>query len=164
MIALLQRVAEAAVLVNENLAGGREPRQKSGKSKTIARIGPGTLALIGVQRGDGPDQVSRLLQRVLNWRMFDDDQGKMNLNLAQAGGSLLLVPQFTLAADTDSGNRPSFTPAAPPTEGRRLFDLLVRDAKQAQPHVESGIFGADMDVRLVNDGPVTFWLQVKAGL
>lgn len=163
MIALLQRVAEAAVLVNGNLASGSEPREKSGKNKIVARIGPGTLALIGVQKGDGPDQVSRLLQRMLNWRMFEDDQGKMNLNLAQAGGSLLLVPQFTLAADTDSGNRPSFTPAAPPAEGRRLFDLLVHDARQAHSHVESGIFGADMDVRLVNNGPVTFWLQVKAG-
>jgi len=162
MIALLQRVAEAAVLVNENLAGGDESGENTGKKKIVARIGPGTLALIGVQRGDGPDQVNRLLQRVLNWRMFEDGQGKMNLNLAQAGGSLLLVPQFTLAADTDSGNRPSFTPAAPPAEGRQLFDLLVRNARQAHPHVESGVFGADMDVRLVNDGPVTFWLQVKA--
>jgi len=163
MIALLQRVAEAAVLVNDNSAGGHAPTEGTHKSKVVAQIGPGTLALIGVQRGDSQDQVSRLLQRLLNWRMFSDEQGKMNFNLAQAGGSLLLVPQFTLAADTNSGNRPSFTPAASPKEGKELFDMLVGQAKLAHPHVESGIFGADMNVRLVNEGPVTFWLEVRPG-
>jgi len=123
-------------------------------------ISTGTLALIGVQRGDSERQAQRLLQRVLAYRIFPDDAGKMNLNLEQAGGSLLLVPQFTLAADTDSGNRPSFTPAAPPAEGERLFHYLVMLAEQALGSVEAGVFGADMKVHLVNDGPVTFWLQV----
>ena len=148
MIALLQRVAEARVLVNHEIAG---------------EIGAGMLALIGVEQGDGAAQASRLLQRMLAWRMFSDPQGRMNLNLAQSGGSLLLVPQFTLAADTNSGNRPSFSPAAPPEEGRRLFDLLVAEARQLCPAVETGVFGADMQIALVNDGPVTFWLQVRPG-
>ena len=148
MIALLQRVAEARVLVNHEIAG---------------EIGAGMLALIGVEQGDGAAQASRLLQRMLAWRMFSDPQGRMNLNLAQSGGSLLLVPQFTLAADTNSGNRPSFSPAAPPEEGRRLFDLLVAEARQQCPAVETGVFGADMQIALVNDGPVTFWLQVRPG-
>ena len=148
MIALLQRVAEARVLVNHEIAG---------------EIGAGMLALIGVEQGDGAAQASRLLQRMLAWRMFSDPQGRMNLNLAQSGGSLLLVPQFTLAADTNSGNRPSFSPAAPPEEGRRLFDLLVAEARQQCPAVEAGVFGADMQIALVNDGPVTFWLQVRPG-
>ncbi|MEJ8569562.1 D-aminoacyl-tRNA deacylase [Elongatibacter sediminis] len=147
MIALVQRVAEAAVHVNGEVVG---------------RAGRGTLALIGVERGDGAAQVDRLLQRLLAWRMFPDDSGRMNLNLAQAGGDLLLVPQFTLAADTDSGNRPSFTPAAPPDEGRHWFGEFVSAARQAHPRVECGVFGADMQVQLVNDGPVTFWLQVRA--
>lgn len=163
MIALLQRVTEAAVLVNENLAGGSDTDKKTGREKIVGRIGPGMLALIGVQRGDGPQQAKRLLQRVLGWRMFGDEHGKMNLNIEQTAGGLLLVPQFTLAADTGSGNRPSFTPAAPPDEGKHLFDLLVRSARASYPYVESGIFGADMRVSLVNDGPVTFWLQVKPG-
>jgi D-tyrosyl-tRNA(Tyr) deacylase len=124
---------------------------------TISR---GILALIGVQRGDTEHQAQRLLQRVLAYRIFPDEAGKMNLDLEQAGGSLLLVPQFTLAADTNSGNRPSFTPAAPPAEGERLFKLLVTLAEQALGSVQTGIFGADMKVHLVNDGPVTFWLQV----
>lgn len=157
MIALLQRVAEAAVLVNENLAGA--PREE-----LAGRIGPGMLALIGVERGDQEPQMVRLLQRMLAWRMFSDAGGKMNLNLQQSGGGLLLVPQFTLAADTDSGNRPSFTPAAPPEEGERLFRLLVDAARQQHPVVETGVFGADMKVSLVNDGPVTFWLQVSPGV
>ena len=163
MIALLQRVAEAAVLVNENVAGACGLQRKAVAKKIVCRIGPGMLAFIVVQRGDGPEQASRLLQRLLAWRMFIDENGKMNLNLVQAAGSLLLVPHFTLAADTDSGNRPSFTPAAPPSEGKRMFDLLVGSARELYPHVETGIFGADMDVSLVNDGPVTFWLQVKPG-
>lgn len=161
MIALLQRVAEAAVLVNENLAGEFATQGKAVEYKAVCQIGPGMLAFIAVQQGDGPEQAKRLLQRLLAWRMFADDDGKMNLNLAQSGGGLLLVPQFTLAADTNSGNRPSFTPAAQPLEGKRLFDLLVSSARRLYPLVESGIFGANMKVRLVNDGPVTFWLQVN---
>ena len=144
MIALLQRVAQASVIVNE---------------KVIGRIGPGTLALIGVERGDGPQQTERLLQRVLNWRMFNDEQGRMNLSLAQISGGLLLVPQFTLAADTASGNRPGFSAAAAPADGRRLFDGLVEHARLRHSPVETGEFGADMQVHLVNDGPVTFWLR-----
>lgn len=151
MIALLQRVAEAAVTVKN---------KDSGQDEITGQIGPGTLALIGVQQGDSEAQARRLLQRMLAYRMFDDEQGRMNLNLQQAGGKLLLVPQFTLAADTNSGNRPSFTPAAPPDEGLRLFDWLVTAARQHLPDVQTGVFGADMRVSLVNSGPVTFWLQV----
>jgi len=145
MIALLQRVSEARVSVD---------------GRTTGAIATGILALIGVQRGDSEHQAQRLLQRVLAYRIFPDDAGKMNLNLEQAGGNLLLVPQFTLAADTNSGNRPSFTPAAPPAEGERLFHYLVMLAEQALGSVQAGVFGADMKVHLVNDGPVTFWLQV----
>jgi D-tyrosyl-tRNA(Tyr) deacylase len=97
---------------------------------------------------------------MLSWRMFDDPQGKMNLDLGQSAGALLLVPQFTLAADTNSGNRPSFSSAAPPTEAKRLFDLVVETARRAHHTVETGRFGANMHVSLVNNGPVTFWLQV----
>ena len=154
MIALLQRVAEAAVTVEATGSAGTE---------TIGRIGPGCLALVGVQRGDGEAQARRLLQRILAWRMFDDEQGRMNRDLRQVKGGLLLVPQFTLAADTDSGNRPSFTPAAPPEVGKQWFDWLVSSARQQWSQVETGRFGADMRVHLVNQGPVTFWLQVDPG-
>lgn len=146
MIALLQRVAQASVVVNEKL---------------IAHIGPGTLAMIGVEQGDGPAQADRLLQRVLNWRMFEDDNGRMNLSLANVSGGLLLVPQFTLAADTRSGNRPSFSSAAAASESNRLFAWLVEAARNRHSPVATGAFGADMKVSLVNDGPVTFWLQVN---
>jgi len=145
MIALLQRVSEAAVVVNENLAG---------------EISHGILALIGVERGDTEQEAKRLLQRILAYRIFPDEADRMNLDLRQAAGQLLLVPQFTLAADTNRGNRPSFTPAAPPAEGKRLFDYLASLAKQEMEGVQTGVFGADMKVHLVNDGPVTFWLQV----
>jgi len=145
MIALLQRVSEASVTVNGNTTGS---------------ISRGILALIGVQRGDSEKYAERLLQRILSYRMFPDADGKMNLDLSQAGGRLLLVPQFTLAANTNSGNRPSFTPAAPPDEGERLFRHLVALAAKALGDVQTGEFGADMKVKLVNDGPVTFWLQV----
>jgi len=155
MIALLQRVTEAAVLVNENMDGSGPVRLT-----TVGRIGPGMLALVAVERGDTGQQAQRLLQRMLAWRMFPDEGDRMNLNLAQAGGGLLLVPQFTLAADTFSGNRPSFSPAAPPAEGQRLFGLLADLAREQHGVVETGVFGADMKVSLVNDGPVTFWLQV----
>ena len=145
MIALLQRVSEAAVHVNGNLVG---------------EIGRGMLALIGVERGDSQQQADRLLARLLAYRIFPDQEGRMNLDLRQAGGGLLLVPQFTLAANTNKGNRPSFTPAAPPDEGARLFDHVVAQARKAHAQTATGRFGADMQVRLVNDGPVTFWLQV----
>ena len=148
MIALIQRVSEASVIVNGNMVG---------------EIPGGILALIGVERGDAEKQADRLLQRLLAYRIFPDDAKRMNLDLRQAGGRLLLVPQFTLAADTNSGNRPSFTPAAPPAEGERLFRHLAAMAKRELNEVQTGVFGADMEVRLVNDGPVTFWLQVPPG-
>ena len=145
MIALLQRVSEAAVIVNGNMVG---------------EISSGILALIGVERGDSEKQAERLLQRLLAYRIFPDDADRMNLDLRQSGGRLLLVPQFTLAADTNRGNRPSFTPAAPPDAGRHWFDYLLERAHKLHHPVASGVFGADMQVGLVNDGPVTFWLQV----
>lgn len=118
------------------------------------------MALVGVQKNDSEKEADRLLQRLLAYRIFPDDQGRMNLNLLQAEGGLLLVPQFTLAADTNSGNRPSFSSAATPGEGERLFDYFVSRAREEAVSVETGLFGADMKVHLVNDGPVTFWLQV----
>ena len=145
MSALIQRVAEAAVIVNGKIQG---------------EIQAGILALIGVEKGDGEKQAQRLLQRLLAYRIFPDEAGRMNINLLQSGGQLLLVPQFTLAADTNSGNRPSFTPAAAPAEGKRLFNHLVDLAQNGLGDVQTGVFGADMQVRLVNDGPVTFWIQV----
>jgi D-tyrosyl-tRNA(Tyr) deacylase len=145
MICLLQRVAEASVRVNGECVGSIER---------------GILALVGVERGDSELEADRLLQRLLAYRVFPDNEGRMNLNLLQAAGGLLLVPQFTLAADTNSGNRPSFTPAAPPQEGARLFDYFTSRAGQRLDQVQTGVFGADMKVSLVNDGPVTFWLQV----
>ena len=144
MIALIQRVSEAAVHVN---------------GKVVGEISNGILALVGVQRGDSETEAERLLQRVLAYRIFPDDQQRMNLNLHQAQGSLLLVPQFTLAADTNKGNRASFTSAAPPEDGERLFRFFVERAKEELGEVATGQFGADMKVHLVNDGPVTFWLQ-----
>ncbi|UCE89394.1 MAG: D-tyrosyl-tRNA(Tyr) deacylase [Pseudomonadota bacterium] len=145
MIALLQRVAEARVDV---------------RGETIGAIGAGLLALIGVERDDGESQADRLLERMLAYRLFPDAQGRMNLSLRDIGGGLLLVPQFTLAADTNSGNRPSFTPAASPDEGKRLFVYLAARACERHHPTATGEFGADMQVALVNNGPVTFWLQV----
>lgn len=145
MIALIQRVAEASVAVGGETAGA---------------IGPGVLALIGVERGDGEAEAGRLAQRVLGYRIFPDAAGKMNLSLRDIGGQLLAIPQFTLAADTDSGARPSFSRAASPDEGQRLFLKFVEKALEAMPRVASGRFGAHMRVSLVNDGPVTFWLRV----
>lgn len=145
MIALLQRVARAHVEV-----GGR----------TVGAIGPGLAVLLCAERGDGERQGDALLARLIAYRVFADDRGRMNRSLADTGGGLLLVPQFTLAADTRSGLRPSFTPAAPPEEARRLFETFAARAKCAHPTVETGIFGADMQVHLVNDGPVTFWLRI----
>ena len=145
MIGLLQRVRRASVEV---------------ESECIGRIGPGLLVLVGFERGDREDKLDRLLERLLNYRVFADEKGRMNRSLRDTGGGLLLVPQFTLAADTNSGNRPSFTPAASPDEGERLFQALLARANEVWPGVQSGRFGADMQVGLVNDGPVTFWLQI----
>jgi D-tyrosyl-tRNA(Tyr) deacylase len=138
------------VLVNDQLTGPR----------ITGAIGTGILALIGVEKGDSKAQADRLLERVCAYRIFPDADDKMNLNLEQAGGKLLLVPQFTLAANTDKGNRPSFTSAAPPDEGQRLFDYLLDRAKSTVGECETGEFGADMKVSLINDGPVTFRLRV----
>ena len=126
----------------------------------VREIGAGLLAFIGVERNDAAAQADRLLERMLNYRMFNDAAGKMNLSLRDTKGGLLLVPQFTLAADTDSGNRPSFTPAAPPNAGEKLFDYVVAQAQLKYSRIATGRFGADMKVSLVNDGPVTFWLRV----
>jgi D-tyrosyl-tRNA(Tyr) deacylase len=145
MIALLQRVLKAHVDID---------------GECIADIGPGLLTLVGVHRGDGEQQAERLLERLLGYRVFPDTAGKMNLNVAQAAGGLLLVPQFTLAADTRSGMRPSFTPAADPETGERLFDYFAQRAQELHQPVACGRFGADMQVALVNDGPVTFSLEV----
>jgi D-tyrosyl-tRNA(Tyr) deacylase len=145
MIALLQRVTRASVSV-----GGQE----------VGAIQRGLLALLGVERGDGESQADRLLERLLAYRVFADSEGRMNLDLKAVQGGLLLVPQFTLAADTRKGNRPSFTPAAPPEEGARLFAYIGERAAASHRPVAYGVFGADMQVALVNDGPVTFWLSV----
>ena len=126
----------------------------------VGEIGAGLLAFIGVERNDAAAHADRLLERMLNYRMFNDAAGKMNLSLRDTKGGLLLVPQFTLAADTDSGNRPSFTPAAPPNAGEKLFDYVVAQAQLKYSRIATGRFGADMKVSLVNDGPVTFWLRV----
>lgn len=145
MIGLLQRVHEASVGVGGEIVGA---------------IGSGLLVLIGVQRGDGRSEADRLLERLLGYRVFPDAAGRMNLSLADTGGGLLLVPQFTLAADTRKGMRPGFSTAAAPQDGERLFDYLAKAASAAHRPVATGRFGADMQVQLVNDGPVTFWLQV----
>ncbi|MBS1188142.1 MAG: D-tyrosyl-tRNA(Tyr) deacylase [Burkholderiaceae bacterium] len=145
MIALLQRVSEASVRV---------------EGQPVGQIGAGLMVLLCAERGDTEKQADALLKRLLGYRVFYDDNGKMNLSLTAVNGGLLLVPQFTLAADTNSGTRPSFSPAAPPDEGRRLFDYFVAQAKKLHGAVETGVFGADMKVALINDGPVTFWLQV----
>jgi len=148
MIGLLQRVRQAHVEIS---------------SQRIAEIGSGLLVLVGVQQGDSKKEADRLLQRLLGYRVFVDAEERMNLNICQAGGGLLLVPQFTLAADTRSGMRPGFSTAAEPAEGKRLFDYLLQQARLHSLEVAEGEFGADMQVSLVNDGPVTFWLEVKPG-
>jgi D-tyrosyl-tRNA(Tyr) deacylase len=145
LIALIQRVSNASVRID-----GEE----------VGAIGQGVLALVGVERGDGEAEAARLAERVIAYRMFADAQGKMNLSLKEIAGELLAVPQFTLAADTNSGLRPSFSSAASPAEGEALFIKFAEKAAEAV-HVATGRFGADMQVSLVNDGPVTFWLQVK---
>lgn len=145
MIGLLQRVSHAAVRVEERLVGS---------------IDTGLLVLVGVERGDAAAQADRLLERLCTYRVFPDAQGRMNRSLQDLGGQLLLVSQFTLAADTRSGTRPGFSTAAAPEEGRRWFDYLVERARTRVAVVQTGEFGAHMQVSLTNDGPVTFWLQV----
>ncbi len=145
MIALIQRVCEAKVTVGD---------------ETIGAIGAGILALVGVERGDDELGAERLVERVLGYRIFPDAEGRMNLSLADTGGALLAVPQFTLAADTRKGARPSFSGAAAPAESERLFERFVALAGGRAAAVATGRFGAHMRVRLINDGPVTFWLQV----
>jgi len=144
LIALIQRVSEARVEVDGNAVGS---------------IGRGILALVGVERGDGEAQAERLVEKVLAYRIFPDDAGKMNLSLLDIKGALLAVPQFTLAADTKTGTRAGFSTAASPEDGLRLFALFVEKSKKKNPETKAGQFGADMKVSLVNDGPVTFWLQ-----
>ena len=144
MIGLLQRVSEASVSVS---------------GKEIAAIGRGLLVLVAVQPDDTPADAVRLAERLLTYRVFSDDDGRMNRSLLDEQLELLLVPQFTLAADTRKGTRASFTSAAPPEKGREYFDLLLRSCRDRVPDTRSGEFGADMQVKLINDGPVTFWLQ-----
>lgn len=143
MIGLIQRVSEASVVVD---------------GKPVAHIGKGILLLLGVEKADGTPQADRLLERILNYRIFADDNGKMNLSLRDIQGELLIVPQFTLPADTRKGNRPSFTPAAPPETGHALFSYFCSLAQAQMGALHCGVFGADMKVQLTNDGPVTFWL------
>ena len=147
MIALIQRVSRADVQV---------------ESETVGAIGRGILALIGVRRGDDTVAADRLLERLLTYRIFSDEQGKMNRSLRDTQGELLLVPQFTLAADTHKGTRAGFSTAAAPDEARRLFDYFQGRARALHGSVAVGVFGADMQVSLVNDGPVTFWLETAA--
>jgi D-tyrosyl-tRNA(Tyr) deacylase len=144
MIALLQRVRHASVSVEGNIIG--EIRQ-------------GLLILLGVEKNDDEAHADRLIERFLGYRVFSDPDGKMNLSVRDIDGGVLLVPQFTLVADTRKGARPSFSSAAAPAEGQRLFDYVVAQTKKTFPHVNTGQFGADMQVSLINDGPVTFWLQ-----
>ena len=144
MIALIQRVSEANVTVKGSVSG---------------EIGPGLLVLLAVQPADNPATVTRLVDRVLGYRVFADEQERMNLSLLQLGLALLVVPQFTLAADTKKGMRASFTSAAPPDKGRDYCDRFVAECRSRLDNVETGVFGADMRVSLVNEGPVTFWLE-----
>ena len=148
MIGLLQRVQSAGVEI---------------EGKPIANIGRGLLVLVGIQQGDTGREAARLLERLLGYRVFPDRAGKMNLSVRDIAGELLLVPQFTLAADTRTGMRPGFSTAADPADGERLFARLISLAGQQYERVTSGQFGADMQVALVNDGPVTFWLEVSPG-
>lgn len=147
MIAVLQRVTRAKVTVSGETAGA---------------IGPGLLVLVAVEKGDTELQAARMAERLLGYRVFPDPDGRMNLSVVDAGGELLLVPQFTLAADTHKGTRPSFTPAADPATGERLFDRLAAALRSRYPKIATGRFGANMQVTLTNDGPVTFILQAGA--
>jgi D-tyrosyl-tRNA(Tyr) deacylase len=147
MLALLQRVTQSQVVVD---------------GRAIGAIGRGLMVLVGIERGDSEAQADRLLQKLLTYRVFPDVNDRMNLSVQEVAGGLLLVPQFTLAADTSKGTRPGFSLAAPPEEGRRLFAYLVDQAHIRHAPVATGQFGAHMQVSLINDGPVTFWLQVPA--
>ena len=145
MIALIQRVKNAKVDVAD---------------KTVGQIEGGLLVLLGVEKGDDEKKCKRLAQRVLAYRIFSDSEDKMNLNVQQVGGSLLVVSQFTLAAETKKGNRPGFSNGAEPLEANRLYELFNENCRGTGITVETGVFAADMQVSLTNDGPVTFWLQV----
>ncbi|HCU89681.1 MAG TPA: D-tyrosyl-tRNA(Tyr) deacylase [Gammaproteobacteria bacterium] len=145
MIGLLQRITKAHVEI---------------KGEIVAAVGAGLLVLVGVQRGDTELHADRLLERLLNFRVFPDEQGKMNRDLRDMGGSMLLVPQFTLAADTRNGTRPSFKPAAPLEESRSLFNYLLEQARAAHDAVDAGQFATNMLVSLTNDGPATFWIEI----
>jgi len=145
MITIIQRVTQASVSI---------------EGKSVGKIEQGIMALIAVEKNDTEKSVQRLLERILNYRIFPDADDRMNLSLKAIQGGLLLIPQFTLAADTNSGNRPSFTPAASPEQGQLLFSYLLSLAKQSYPTTQTGVFGADMQVSLINDGPVTFTLTV----
>jgi D-tyrosyl-tRNA(Tyr) deacylase len=149
MIGLLQRVSSAAVVVD---------------GAQVGAIDAGLMVLVCAERGDTEKEADALLHKLLGYRVFADEAGKMNRSVTDVAGGLLLVPQFTLAADTKSGTRPSFTPAAAPADGARLFEHFVRQARLRHPQVATGQFGADMKVTLTNDGPVTFWLQVEPKL
>ena len=149
MIGLIQRVTRASVRVGD---------------RTLGAIGAGLLVFVCAERRDQTRQCEQLVAKVTSLRVFPDAAGRMNLSVHDTGGELLLVPQFTLAADTRSGTRPSFTPAAPPDEGRVLFEHFVHLAEQSHPRVATGEFGAMMQVELVNDGPVTFWLRAEPEL
>ncbi|MGZ5606693.1 MAG: D-aminoacyl-tRNA deacylase [Methylobacter sp.] len=146
MITIIQRVTSAKVSVN---------------NRDVGKIDTGIMALVAVEKADTEKDAQRLLERILNYRIFADSEDKMNLSLRDINGGLLLVPQFTLAADTQKGNRPSFISAAPPEKGKELFDYLQQLARQIYPKVEFGQFGADMQVSLINIGPVTFTLRTQ---
>lgn len=145
MLALLQRVSHASVVVDGN---------------TVGAIGPGLLVLVCAEHGDTDAQATKLADKILALRIFSDDAGKMNRSVKDIGGGVLIVPQFTLAADTSGGTRPSFSAAAPPELGRKLFDRIVAITNERHPHVQTGVFGADMKVSLTNEGPVTIWLRI----
>jgi D-tyrosyl-tRNA(Tyr) deacylase len=149
MIGLIQRVTEAAVRID---------------GQPVGAIGRGILVLVGVRRGDDEASADRLLERLLGYRVFPDEQGRMNRSVRDTAGGLLLVPQFTLAADTQKGTRAGFSTAAPPEQAQRLFAYLVDAARAAHAPVETGVFGANMRISLINDGPVTFWLESTVSL
>ena len=146
MIGLIQRVSEAKVVVN---------------NENVGEIQQGVLAFIGIEKEDSKEHVSRLVDKILSYRIFADEDDKMNLSVKDINGGLLLVPQFTLAADTQKGSRPSFSSAASPEKAENLFNEFISYAKNKYEYIQAGQFGADMKISLLNDGPVTFWLQVK---
>lgn len=146
LIGLIQRVKSSSVVIDE---------------QTFSSIQHGILLLVGIEKTDGQPQIDKLIKKILNYRIFEDEQGKMNLNLQQVDGELLIVSQFTLVADTKSGNRPSFSKGAPMQQGQEIYDQLVATAKTEYKHVQTGSYGADMKVHLINDGPVTFQFDIK---